>query len=217
MVSEMRYLVVGGQGRGVGKTALVVDIIRAFPEAGWTAVKISPHGHGAWTEPGEPSEGGSAGQAALLQEETDRIGQSDSSRYLAAGARRSFWLRTQPGALAEGMTLLRGALEGAQNVILESNAVLEFIRPALYLVVLDPELSDFKESARRFIGLADGFVLRHSLPGATWQGVAEQRLRERPIFEQRLGEPLPGSLVLLIRERLFAPVHPGTPEEHLPR
>jgi len=213
----MRYLVVGGQARGVGKTALVVDVIRAFPEAGWTAVKITPHGHGAWPELGEPSEGGSAAQAALLQEETDCSERTDSSRYLAAGARRAFWLQTPPGGLADGMTLLRGTLAGTENVILESNAILEFIRPALYLVVLDPELPDFKESARRFIDRADALVLRHSLPGSARQGVAEQPLGERPLFKQGLGEPLPGSLVSLIRERLFAPVHPGTPEKHLPR
>src|SRR5207253_5611963 len=34
----------------------------------------------------------------------------DSARFLAAGARRSFWLRTKHGFLAEGLPLLRTAL-----------------------------------------------------------------------------------------------------------
>jgi hypothetical protein len=212
----MKYLVVGGQARGVGKTALVVDVIRAFPDGAWTAVKITPHGHGAWAESPETSEERPVAPAVLLQEETDRSGHTDTSQYLVAGARRSFWLRTRPGGLAEGMTLLQGALVGAERAILESNAVLEFIQPALYLVVLDPMLPDFKESARRFLDQAGAFVLRHALLGTPWAGVSDQLLRAKPNFEQRPGQPLPEPLAALIRERLFAPVHPGTTQKHLP-
>lgn len=206
----MRYLVVGGHARGIGKTALVVDVIRAFPEAGWTAVKISPHGHGAWPGPGEPREGGAAGAAALLEEETECRGRSDSSRYLAAGALRSFWLRTRQGHLAAGLAKLEKALRGDENLIIESNAVLEVVRPQLCLMVLDPSVSEFKESARRWLGCADAFVTRGPLKGVCWQGVSDQIPESKPVFEQRMGEPLPEGLLVLIRNRLFTSVHPPT-------
>jgi len=204
----MRYLVIGGHTRSIGKTSLVVDLIRAIPEAGWTAVKITQFGHGVCSEHGEPCDCASATHAAVLDEETDRSGRTDSSRFLVAGARRSLWLRTRQGDLAEGMPLLRAALEGAENVILESNAVLGFVRPAMYVVVLDPLLPDFKESTHRFMDRADIYVLRNSLTGTAWAGVSERLVRMKPMFEQRLGEPLPGQLLALIRERLFAAVHP---------
>jgi len=204
----MRYLVIGGHTRSIGKTSLVVDLIRAIPEAGWTAVKITQFGHGVCSEHGEPCDCASATHAAVLDEETDRSGRTDSSRFLVAGARRSLWLRTRQGDLAEGMPLLRAALEGAENVILESNAVLGFVRPAMYVVVLDPLLPDFKESTQRFMHRADTYVLRNSLTGTAWAGVSERLVRMKPMFEQRLGEPLPGQLLALIRERLFAAVHP---------
>jgi len=204
----MRYLVIGGHTRSIGKTSLVVDLIRAIPEAGWTAVKITQFGHGVCSEHGEPCDCASATHAAVLDEETDRSGRTDSSRFLVAGARRSLWLRTRQGDLAEGMPLLRAALEGAENVILESNAVLGFVRPAMYVVVLDPLLPDFKESTQRFMDRADTYVLRNSLTGTAWAGVSERLVRMKPMFEQRLGEPLPGQLLALIRERLFAAVHP---------
>jgi len=204
----MPYLVVGGHTRSIGKTSLVVDLIGAMPEAGWTAVKITQFGHGVCSEHGEPCDCASATHAAVLDEETDRSGRTDSSRFLAAGARRSLWLRTRQGDLAEGMPLLRAALEGTENVILESNAVLGFVRPAMFLVVLDPLLPDFKESTQRFMDRADAYVLRNSLTGTAWEGVSERLLRVKPQFEQRLGEPLPGELLALIRERLFAAVHP---------
>ena len=204
----MRYLVIGGHTRSIGKTSLVVDLIRAIPEAGWTAVKITQFGHGVCSEHGEPCDCASATHAAVLDEETDRSGRTDSSRFLVAGARRSLWLRTRQGDLAEGMPLLRAALEGAENVILESNAVLGFVRPAMYVVVLDPLLPDFKESTQRYMDRADAFVLRNKWPEVAWVGVSERLIRMKPMFEQRLGEPLPGELLALIRERLFAAVHP---------
>ena len=207
-MSNPRYIVVGGHTRSIGKTSLVVDLIVAMPEAGWTAVKITQFGHGVCSEHGEPCDCATATHAAVLDEETDRSGRTDSSRFLVAGARRSLWLRTRQGDLAEGMPLLRAALDGAENVILESNAVLGFIRPAIYVVVLDPLLPDFKETTKRFLDRADAFVLRSTPPETVWEGVSERLVKARPRVYQRLGEPLPGDLLALIRERLFAAVHP---------
>jgi len=207
-MNHSHYLVVGGHTRSIGKTSLVVDVIRAMPEAGWTAVKITQYGHGVCSEHGEPCDCASATHAAILDEEKDLSGRTDSSRFLVAGARRSLWLRTRQGDLAEGMPLLRKALEGAGNVILESNAILGFLRPALYVVVMDPLLADFKESTQRFMDRADAFVLRSPMTGEGWKGISQRLVRDKPVFEQALGAPLPGALTALIRERLFAGVHP---------
>jgi len=199
-----RYLVVGGHTRSIGKTSLVVDLIHAFPEAQWTAVKITQYGHGVCSEHGEPCDCASATHAAILDEERDRSGQTDTSRFLVAGARRSLWLRTRQGDLAEGMPLLRQALEGAGHVILESNAVLGFLRPALFLVVLDPQLPDFKESTQRYLDRADAFVFRNPLPDDAWDGISLKMLRSKPAFEQRLNDQPPQALLAMVRQRLFA-------------
>jgi hypothetical protein len=45
----MAVIVVGGGGRGAGKTALVCGLMRALPEIKWTAVKITTHEHGKET------------------------------------------------------------------------------------------------------------------------------------------------------------------------
>lgn len=199
-----RYLVVGGHTRSIGKTSLVVDLIRAFPKADWTAVKITQYGHGVCSEHGEPCDCASATHAAILNEENDRSGLTDTSRFLVAGARRALWLRTRQGDLAEGMPLLRQALEGAGNVIMESNAVMGFLRPSLFLVVLDPQLPDFKETTQRYLDRADAFVFRNPLPGKAWDGVSGKLLRSKPAFEQRLNEQPPEGLLAMLRERVFA-------------
>src|ERR1700685_2862427 len=42
---RMAIIVVGGNGRGVGKTALVCGVIAALPELEWIAVKITADTH----------------------------------------------------------------------------------------------------------------------------------------------------------------------------
>ncbi len=48
------------------------------------------------------------------------------------------------------MPALRQRLERARHVILESNSVLKFLRPDLYLTVLDPGTEDFKLRRENF-------------------------------------------------------------------
>ncbi len=152
----MKTITVGGQARNIGKTSLVCGIIGAFPEENWTAVKITGFG---------PDEYWRYGTRFALSEENERGLGSDSSRFLAAGARRAFWLRVPLGQLGPAMPALRRAVAGAANLIIESNRVLEFIEPDVYLLLLDPARRDFKMTARRFLHRADAYVVAQQQPG----------------------------------------------------
>lgn len=123
-------LVVGGQHRKIGKTCLVEELIRATPEARWTALKIA-HRH--------------AGLAT----------HGDTERYLSAGAARSQLLEIEPGGLRLAVPAIREILATSPNVICESNSILEFFRPDLYLFISDPADPEMKDSARRFASRAD--------------------------------------------------------------
>ena len=208
-----RVIVVGGHTRSIGKTQLVCDLIGAFPEANWVAGKITQYGHGVCAQNGENCDCAPDEHVCAISWETPGDTGTDSARFLAAGARRSFWLRTKQGFLAEGMPLLRTALREAGcgdaspgNLILESNTLLQFLKPSLYLMVLDPTKADFKESAQLQINRASAFVLREELPETTpvagsvsWSGVPLQLLRVKPHFLQREGEALPGGLAKALR------------------
>lgn len=204
----MNLLLIGGHTRNIGKTALVVDIIRAFPEARWTAVKITQYGHGVCSINGDACGCAPDQHTFSLDEETSREDRTDTSRFLVAGAVRSFWLRTKQGFLAEGMPPLREALRGAGNVIIESNSLMGLLRPALYLVVLDPMQADFKDSARKYLDRADGIVLRSALPPGVgkdvWQGLPSHLMEGRPVFHQALGSPLPDALCNFLRNNYFS-------------
>jgi hypothetical protein len=218
-----RIVVVGGHTRSIGKTQLVCDLIAAFPEANWIAGKITQYGHGVCAQNGQDCDCAPDEHICAINWEKRADTGTDSARFLAAGARRSFWLRTKQGFLAEGMPLLRAALreldtnplepgQQSTNVILESNTLLQFLKPSLYLMVLHPAKADFKESAQLQMDRASAFVLREPLARASrggesaamWNAIPQQWLRAKPQFLQREGEELPVGLIDVLRATLGA-------------
>jgi hypothetical protein len=174
-------VVIGGHSRSVGKTSVVAGLISALREFDWTAVKITQYGHGVCSANGEPCDCATDDHSWAISEEHDRSGESDTSRFLLAGATRALWVRTEQGRLAEAMPALRQRLEGARNVIVESNSVLKFLRPDLYLTVLDPATVDFKNSAREFLDRAHAVIL-HDTGESAWQAVSLKPVADRPLF-----------------------------------
>src|SRR6201993_2106154 len=158
----MAIVVIGGHSRSVGKTSVVAGLISALREFDWTAVKITQYGHGVCSANGEPCDCATADHSWAISEERDRSGESDTSRFLVAGAVQALWARTEQGRLAEAMPTLRRRLEGARNVIIETNSERKFLRPHLFLSVLDPSTADFKNSAREFLDRADAVILHQS-------------------------------------------------------
>src|SRR6516164_10331969 len=178
----MSIIVVGGHSRSVGKTSVVAGLIAALPEFHWTAIKITQYGHGICSANGELCDCATDDHSWAVTEERDRSGESDSSRFLVAGATRSLWVRTRQGMLAEAMPRLRKELAGADNVILESNSVMRFLRPDLYIAVLDASNPDFKASAKEFLDRADAVIL-HNLGGqSAWANVSLKPVLGKPVF-----------------------------------
>jgi hypothetical protein len=213
-----RVIVVGGHTRSIGKTQLVCDVISAFPGVGWIAGKITQYGHGVCAQNGENCDCAPEEHVCALDWEICPDTGTDSARFLAAGARRSFWLRTKQDFLAEGLPLFRAALEEARTVsygglppvIVESNSLLRFLKPSLYFAVVDPSKEDFKDSARAVLDRADAIVLRGSDGGFSpsapaWAKLPAQLLREKPSVSQREGEPLPDPLRELVQRVLEGP------------
>ena len=179
----MALVIVGGSTRNIGKTSVVAGLIAALKERDWTAIKITQYGHGICSADGKECDCATADHTVAFTEERDRSGRSDSSRYLMAGAKRSLWVRTQQGELFEAMPRLRREIAEAGNVIVESNSLLQFVRPDLFLSVLDPAVEDFKGSARRYLDRADLILMtRRQQEGATWQRSLEGVLRRSKVM-----------------------------------
>lgn len=226
--NKWRVVVVGGHTRNIGKTQLVCDIIRAFPEVAWIAGKITQYGHGVCPKNGESCDCAPDAHTCAFEWETQTGSGTDSARFLAAGAARSFWLRTKQGFLAEGLPILREALARSTSerlrisqdekyggrpagLIVESNSLLQFVKPALYVCVLDPSREDFKPTALAALDRADALVFRSSSGAgegplaSAWMNVPARFLREKPSVIQSEGAPLPEPLAVLIGRTLQQP------------
>jgi hypothetical protein len=213
-----RVIVIGGHTRSIGKTQLVCDVIRAFPEENWIAGKITQYGHGVCAKNGENCGCAPDEHSYVISWEKSPETGTDSSRFLAAGAKWSFWLRTKQGFLAEGLPLLRQALSEVvgenggdpPTLIVESNSFLQFVQPSLYFAVMDSGREDFKDSARVVLDRADALVLHAGDVGQSpadpqWAHLPAQLLRQVPSVRQLEGEPLPLPLQVLVRRTLEGP------------
>jgi hypothetical protein len=138
----MAIVVVGGSGRGAGKTSFVRGLIAALPEYRWNAVKITHHVHGErkpfWEET-EPGEG------------------TDTARYLAAGAQRAFLVTAGDERLPIGE--IRATLGSDANVIFESNRIVGVLDPNLCIGVIGGSDNQIKPSFESFLERADALVI----------------------------------------------------------
>jgi hypothetical protein len=200
----MPILVIGGHTRSVGKTSVVAGLIAALPSFHWTALKITQYGHGVCSANGEACDCATADHSWAVSEEKDRSGESDTSRFLVAGADHSWWVRTQQGHLAEAMPRIRKLLASAQNLIIESNSILRFMKPDLYLTVLDPATPDFKESAQTYLDRADAVLLHtgENATGPAWERVSLKPVAKRPTFAIRPPDYVTPEVVEFVRARL---------------
>jgi len=200
----MPVLIIGGHSRSVGKTSVVAGLISALSEFHWIALKITQYGHGICSANGEACDCATADHVWAVTEERNRSGESDTSRFLVAGAAHSWWVRTEQGRLAEAMPRVRQILAGAENVIIESNSILQFLKPDLYLTVLDPQNADFKSSAQTFLDRADA-VLLHSASKAApaWQRVSLKPVQDRPAFAIQPPKYVTPEVVDFVRKNLF--------------
>ena len=203
----MAIIVVGGHSRSVGKTSVAAAIIARLPDMHWTAFKITQFGHGFCTANGEPCDCQTDEHTVAMSEERDPATGTDSARYLAAGAARSFWVRTRIGNLAAAMPRLRKEFAAAENAIVESNSILGFLRPDLYLSVLDHATADFKDSARLFLDRADALLVNAGSEGLAprWRGVSPRLAEGIPRFPIAPPEYMTDAVIAYVQERLAIP------------
>jgi hypothetical protein len=202
-------VVVGGHSRSVGKTSVVAGLIAALPEFDWTAFKITQYGHGICSQNGESCHCATDDHSWAISQEKNRAGDSDTSRFLAAGATHAWWVRTEQGRLAEALPTIRRKLADAKNAILESNSILKFVKPDLYLTVLDPATADFKRSAQEFLDRADAVILHDTNGEQAWSGVSLKPVADRPVFRVKPPQYVTPDLASFVKNSLKIHDHRG--------
>ncbi len=176
----MPLIVVGGSGKGVGKTALVCGLIAAMPEFAWTAVKITSHAHGE-REP--------------IWEETTAGQGTDTARYLAAGAGRALLASARDEMLAQVIHTLWSCIERDSALIFESNRIVNCVQPDVCLAVDAEGDGGRKPSFERLWLRADATILR----------AADEKVLSlgKPIFHLASLDRVSPSLQQWLRARLM--------------
>lgn len=200
----MAIIVVGGHSRSVGKTSVVAGLIARLPEYRWTAFKITQFGHGFCTADGSPCDCQTDEHTVAVSAERDPESDTDSARFLKAGAVRSLWVRVRQGELAQAMPRIRKELASTEHAIVESNSILRFVRPDVYLTVLDHSTADFKDSARLYLDHADAVLLREdtSRLAPHWAGVSLKVIEGRPQFQITPPEYVTAEVADFVRSRI---------------
>lgn len=203
----MALVVIGGHSRNIGKTSVVAGLIAALPEYRWTAMKITQYGHGICSRDGKPCNCACDEHSWSISEEKIGSSENDTSRFMLAGARQAWWVRTEQGRLAQAVPTIRRKLAQAAYAILESNSILGFIEPELYISVLDPGTADFKNSARKYLDRADAIVLhRHEGKSPLWNDVSLNQAR--PSFPVAPPQYVTAELAAFVKSKLGPPRFP---------
>ncbi|MDE3062878.1 MAG: hypothetical protein KGJ51_07425 [Acidobacteriota bacterium] len=174
----MPLIVVGGSGRGVGKTSLVCGLIAGLAEFRWTAVKITNHSHGS---------------GPILEERTPGHS-SDTQRYLAAGAHRALLVEARDETFAEAARALWEQVDASAPLIFESNRIVDYCHPDVCLAVTGGDEAADKPSFARFAERADAAVV---------QSKADSVQRHaRPVYFLAETERVSPELLAWVRGRL---------------
>jgi len=198
---------VGGHSRNIGKTSVVAGLIRKLPDRKWTAIKITQYGHGVCSNEGKECGCEVEPDHPFALTEEYEPGPTDSGRFLAAGAERSFWLRTPMGELARAAGTIQKILAHTENVIVESNSILELVQPDVFLMLLDFSCQDFKASSLRFMDRADAFiVIDRGINAPLWEDIARGMWDQKPQFLVKPPRYVTAAVSGFVKSRLSASV-----------
>jgi hypothetical protein len=242
----MAIIVVGGSNRGVGKTTLVCGLIAALPEYRWNAVKITTHDHPQTTVSPDGSKADEglatardprapffrqiferrsaelaprpapAPESSPIWEETTPGEETDTGRYLAAGAMRALLVSAPDGELSGSLNQLWPRFGRGTNLIFESNSVVHHVRADVCLLihavaVRELPLPERKPSFISALCHADALVSQAGadkvLPDRLCLAGGDQTASLKPIFQLRSLERVSPELLDWVHLHLPAPLH----------
>ena len=111
------------------------------------------------------------------------------------------------------MPAVREVCAASRNLIVESNSIVEFLTPDLYLVVLDFAQADFKASSRRLLSRADAcVVIERGIQEPLWNDVPLESWDAKPRFPVQPPQYVTAALAAFVKDRLLAAgTSAGTP------
>jgi hypothetical protein len=146
MITLPNFLIISGEGRNVGKTILACNIISKFSRTyNIISLKITPHVH---KDIGNAKTLLSDDDSVLYEESGDYT-RKDSSRMMAAGARRSFLLQVSDAKLKEGLKKFLKITGKNVMVVCESARLQTIVKPGISLFLRHVSCQTGKEKKKK--------------------------------------------------------------------
>jgi hypothetical protein len=128
-------LLVTGSGRNVGKTTFICQVIAHQPLKKFGAIKITSHFH-------EPSPGLipvlETPNFRIFEETNIELGK-DTSRYLRAGAVKSYYIQTDDAHLRDAFNLTSVLFDPDLPFLVESARLRQILSPELFIFIQGTE------------------------------------------------------------------------------
>jgi len=164
MIKLDGMLMIGSAGANVGKTELACAVVRKFGKKSQNIIGIKVTT--IKEKDGQCPRGGdgcgacsSLDGAYSITEETESSSGKDTSRLLAAGAGRVFWIRALKAHLKEATTALLDIIGPDAVSICESNSLRLVVEPGLFLIAEKANQQQWKASALQVRSYADKIVV----------------------------------------------------------
>jgi hypothetical protein len=124
-------LLIAGTGNKSGKTTLACRVINDFREKGIMAIKITPHFHE--TTPGLLLISENKGYSIF--EELDTRSEKDTSRMLAAGAKKVFFAKVTDNNLLDAFNEMLTFIPDGTPLVCESPGLRYFLEPGIFVIM----------------------------------------------------------------------------------
>jgi molybdopterin-guanine dinucleotide biosynthesis protein A len=163
MIKLDGMLMIGSAGSNVGKTELACALLRKLSKNhNIVGIKVTT----IKDKDGQCPRGGEGcGICSSLEgnfyitEEFNESSGKDTSRLLAAGTGRVFWIRVLKEHLSEAITALLDIIGSETVSICESNSLRQVVEPGLFLMASKNDSDFWKSSARQVGKYADRIVI----------------------------------------------------------
>lgn len=196
-MKSLAIVAVSGFASEAGKTTLMCDLLRSFPE--WEAIKMTRgHYRSCGKDPHTCCVSDLLGEEPVIRsgrEQTYELNK-DTGRYWDAGAANVHWVIVTDGQVEQG---IKQALErvSTPGVFIEGNSFLDFVSADFVVMVSKASGGTIKASARRALSHASAIYLT----GATEEGSDPRS--QFVLWQKQAGmDHLIGDLPIYTRENL---------------
>jgi hypothetical protein len=165
MINWPNMLLVAGTGRNVGKTTFVCKVIEnVSKKSPIVAVKITPHVHDFCDSCVTLFKS----DKLTITEETSKTLPKDSSKMLAAGAQKVYFIQGADDQLDKVIEFLQEIIPESTAIICESAALRNFINPSLFVLMsVSNEKSEMKNADK--IPLANAQIVNYMYNSQSYQ------------------------------------------------